>query len=156
MKDKEKLTKLKSGSASPNPEGKGDEKVEEDEQYNPSISLTQNAAREHVWEDHEAKQKKPWEQNTRDARANTWYLRYDKHKEDKKTEEAALKKARQEKLKNAIKYLVSQGGVYAELKYIAQFLYSNETLDKKEVGEFLSSLDSSVLNEKQHEGSFFF
>ena len=79
-------------------------------------------------------------------------MRYDKHKESEKTKEAALKKARQEKLKNAIKYLVSQGGVYAELKYIAQFLFHNETLDKGEVGEFLSNLDSSVFNEKQHEG----
>ncbi|ETO31158.1 ArfGEF [Reticulomyxa filosa] len=105
--------------------------------------------RQHVWEEH--KGDADWEDvRGRDNRANTWQLRYAGHKEEQKIVEEALKRARQEKLEHAVKFLVSQGGKFSDLKFIAQFLYVNDTLDKFAVGDFISCRKSSVFTESQH------
>ncbi|ETO20370.1 hypothetical protein RFI_16848, partial [Reticulomyxa filosa] len=147
-----------------------DKKKEDDP--SPAITLDDDdGKRQHVWEEHKGEM--DWENiRGRDARANTWQLRYAGHKEEQKIVEEALKRARQEKLKSAVKFLMNQGGKFADLKFIAQFLYSNDTLDKAEVGDFISNLyvstfttslqlffetiylfvhlDSSALNQTQH------
>jgi len=88
--------------------------------------------------------------NGRQIRSGTWAIRYDQHMEETRVVQLALKKAAQDKLKSAVKFLLTQGGRYASLKFIATFCYSNETLDKEEVGEFISSLNTSALSEQQH------
>ena len=47
-------------------------------------------------------------------------------------------------------FVYHQAGRYCTLKFIATFLYSNETLDKEGVGEFISALETSALSEQQH------
>eukprot|EP01083_Nonionella_stella_P288237 980901_1 len=77
-------------------------------------------------------------------------IRYAQHLEERKVVQQALKKARQDNMRSAIKHLLAQGGMYSTLKFIATFLYSNETLDKVQVGDFISALETSALSEQQH------
>lgn len=115
----------------------------------PTINL-HGKNRVHVWEEHKSDLSGKNINVDPRSRSGTWAIRYDQHQEENKIVQQALKKARQESVKSSVKFLLSQGGTYATLKFIAQFLYSNETLDKEEVGEFISALESSAFSEKSH------
>ena len=89
-------------------------------------------------------------------RRSSAVMRHNQHQEENVIIHKALKKANDEKLKTAIKYLVSQHShpqhrKFSTLQYIAQFLYNNDTLDKEEIGEMLGALDTKTLfTEQQH------
>eukprot|EP01083_Nonionella_stella_P067823 179662_1 len=53
------------------------------------------------------------------------------------------------KIKDAVKFLLSQGGRLASMEFIAHFLYSNQ-LDPSAVGEFITALETSALSEDKH------
>eukprot|EP01083_Nonionella_stella_P038841 105598_1 len=90
-------------------------------------------------------------------RRSSAVFRHTQHQEENMIIAKALKKSRSEKLKRAVGFLVSHqhNDVYhkfSTLQYIAEFLYTHESiLDKEEVGEFISALETKQLfNEKQH------
>jgi len=92
------------------------------------------------------------------GRRSSAVMRHNLHQEENLILAKALKKANEDKLKSAIKFLVSQHSnpkqqhrKFSTLQYIAEFLYNNETLDKEEIGEFIGALDSgSLFSERQH------
>ena len=87
----------------------------------------------------------------RSSRVDTWSWRHDKQKQDQKIMQEALKLARTEKLKSALQYLRVVDPIYANPKSIAQFLYSNDGLDKAEVGDFLGSCGDKFMGDEDYE-----
>ena len=75
---------------------------------------------------------------------------YDAYFEEEKIIETAINKSKMIKLKQSIKYLLSKGGKYATIEYIASFLYFNKFSDQEEIGEFISALETSILSQEKH------
>ena len=88
-------------------------------------------------------------------RRSSAVMRHNQHQEENVIINKALKKANDEKLKTAIKFLVAQHShpqhrKFSTLQYIAEFLYNNDTLDKEQIGELIAALETSLFTERQH------
>ena len=149
-----------------------DEDVEEEEiKFNvatqPSIFLDDKPSGSTIWNDQEpspadgyvlrvASMNDQFGSRGSFGRRSSAVSRHDQHQEEQMIISKALKKARSEKLKTAIKFLVSHQHTdaykkFSTLSYIAEFLYTNETLNKEQIGEFIGSLDTKGLfSEGQH------
>jgi hypothetical protein len=90
------------------------------------------------------------QQKTRDW-SNTWSARYDIQKLQNKIRNQALKIAKQDKLKAALQYLKITNATNALPIEMAKFLYTADSLDKSEVGDFLSNGEDKFLTKEEYE-----
>jgi len=82
-------------------------------------------------------------------RASSWANRFTTKQEDKAIIEQALDLCREQKLKTGLKFLHRHGGPRGSIMGLAKFLHENDTLDKTEIGEFISMDEAKFLTSEE-------